>query len=668
MKRMILVLLALPIAAPTLGFAEVRGELNAGLRATHFVDDTSAKFDEYRDMSDGLFGTLEVLADSDTYMVDVTVENPALDDQSYKLSGNLLGVIKGQIYYDELTHQLSRNALTPAIGVGSNFLEIPDADIPGAVPAVSAWHSIDYNIESKTLGAGFTVDTQNPFYFKVDFDRQRKEGIMRYGLWNTSDFELPMPVDYTTYNTMLEGGYRSKETTAALNASFSNFENKNDLLATYDGIEYEEYSTPVDNYAYNFSGRLTQRLPMKSLLALKAVFNRNVSEADFSQYIKIASPTSDDTYDGDVRYIRGSAVLTSQLNNMLDTRLFYNYVKRDNQSDEITTKTGGSQTNHLFEYDKNQAGLDADYRLDKANKLSGGYEFTGTDRNREDAEQTLDNLFFAQLKNTSVDWMSAKFRLEYMNRSSDADYDEETLTGDGIIHQFFTPFDYASKNRYKAKMSFDLNPIDILGLGLSYGLVFDDFDATQFGMQQDQRHEIYLDANVILPGKIRLTGYTGYEFTKSEYDARRYNPGGGDPTARPDANNYNWSQETTYDFFVVGGSVNVPVMAQLELVLNADYQMVDGNIDFARAAAAGKPLGTVSEADDYYKVKAGVKGIYKATEQWSFTLGYLYEQSNVEDWVTDNYSYVVGADYLSGAGLDTDYEVHQVYAITTYRF
>jgi MtrB/PioB family decaheme-associated outer membrane protein len=663
MKRMILIALALPIFVPTLGFAEVRGEVNVGVRANDF-DDESAKFDEYRDMSDGLFGSADVLVDSDTYHLGASVENPALDDQSYTLSGGLFGLFKGEIFYDELTHQLSRDALTPATGVGSNVVVVP-----ATVPAVSAWTSFDSSVEVKKVGANFTVDTQNPFYFKVSMDEQRKEGLKPRGLYaTTATFELPAPIDYTTYNTMIETGYRSKETTAALIGGYSYFDNENELFTLRFGSAIEEYSTPADNYSYNFSGRLTQRLPMSSLLALKGSFNRNVSEVDFSKYLRIASPTADNDFDGDVRYIRGSAVLTSQWDKMLDTRLFYNYINRDNQSEEITTITGGVQTNPLFEYDKHQTGLDANYRLNKANKLGAGYEFTAIDRTREDADQTLDNLLFAELKNTSLDWLSTKFRLEYLNRSSDSDYDPSSLTGDGLIHNYFTPFDNASKDRYKAKLAFNINPLESLGLGLSYALVFDDYDATRFGLQDDTRHEFYADTNVLLPAKIRLNTYAGYEFTKSEYDARRFNPGGADPTAAPDANNFNWSEEITYDFFVVGGSLKAPVLAKLEMVLNADYQMIDGNIDFARSVAAGAALGTLTEADDYYKTRAGIKGIYKATEQCSVTLGYAYEKSNLDDWKYDNFAYTSGTVYLSGAGLDRDYEVNLVYAITTYKF
>ena len=663
MKRIIFILLALPISAPSLGFAEVEGELNVGLRATEYVDDKSAKFDEYLDMSDGLFGSLEVLDDNETRFIGATVENPALDDQFYEIRGGMFGLFKGEIFYDELTHNLSRDAVTPATGFGTNFLVVPTS-----IPPVSTWTPFDYSVDVETLGANITVDTQNPFYFKAFVDQQRKDGITPYGLVADSGLEGAMPIDYTTYNTMLETGYRSKETTGVLVAGYSNFDNDNEILTTFDGVDLEEYSTPNDNYSYNFSGRLTQRLSPDNLLALKAAYNANNSETDFTKFLRIVSPVADNEFDGDVRYFRGSAVLTSQWSELLDSRLFYNYVDRDNKSDEIIVVGEEIRSGRLFEYDKHQAGLDADYELSKVNKLKGGYELSYTDRTREDADTTLDNLLFAEVKNTSLEWVSGKFRLEYLNRDSDTDFDEETLEGDGLINEFFTRADYASKDRYKAKLEFEANPRESLGLGLRYGIMYDDYDATMFGLQEDIRHEIYFDANFQLPAKARMTAFTGYEFTESDFDSRRFNPGGANPFAPPDANNYNWSQETSYDFFVIGASVNVPVMPKLEMVINADYQLLDGNIDFARSAAVGVPLETVTEADDYYKSTAGIKGIYECAEKWSVTLGYLYEKSNLDEWKYSNYSYTTTSFFLTGAGLDRDYEVHQAYLITTYRF
>ena len=110
------------------------------------------------------------------------------------------------------------------------------------------------------------------------------------------------------------------------------------------------------------------------------------------------------------------------------------------------------------------------------------------------------------------------------------------------------------------------------------------------------------------------------------------------------------------------------MIERLDLVFNADYQRAYGNIDFDRPDAAGDPLENINDADDYYKTQLGVKSIYQATDAWTVTLGYLYEKFDLNEWGYNNYDYDNGSYYLSGAGLDSDYETSQVYVITTFHF
>lgn len=43
-------------------------------------------------------------------------------------------------------------------------------------------------------------------------------------------------------------------------------------------------------------------------------------------------------------------------------------------------------------------------------------------------------------------------------------------------------------------------------------------------------------------------------------------------------------------------------------------------------------------------------------------------KSNLDEWKYTNYTYPPGSDYLCDAGLDSDYEAHQVFITTTFHF
>jgi MtrB/PioB family decaheme-associated outer membrane protein len=664
MKRLIsITLFLLLITTPSFAADEVHGDITLGLRTTHYSGgEKSAKYDEYLDKSNGLFGDLNLMFDSEEYYAGLALKNPTLDDQSYELTLRKFGLGKARFYFDELNHQMSKNALTPSTGLGSDYVTTPDV-----VPPVSDWRNFDYNVKRKVYGTEFTIDpTDSPFYGKASVEQQRHEGKMPWGTTLYSGIETAMPVDYTTDNLMLESGYRSKETTAVFTGGFSQFDNANEMVTTVgNGRGIQEYSTPADNYSYNLGGRLVQRLSKKNLLALKTSYTRNISDVNFGGYTSVDSTKNG--YDGDVEYIRAAGALTTQWSTRLDTRLFYSYVDRNNNSDKITTLDNG-RTNHRYEYDKNEAGLDVAYRLNKNNKLSSGYEFSYINQNREDADSSMDNLVFVQLKNTSLDWLSTKIRLEYMNRDTDTDYSAEDLEDSGEIRKYFTPSDYADKDRYKAKLDFGISPpVDWMSLGLSYAFLYNDYDATELGVQSEQRHEYYLDVNFQLPADMRLNTYAGYEFSKNKKKNRQYSTDP-NPSGITDSSNFNWNEDTTYDFFVLGGSLSVPVTPKLELVFTADCQWNDGTIDFDRSSAAGDSLATIDDADDYYKTQLGTKGIYQVNDAMSVTLGYFYEKSNLDEWQYNDYEYDTGSFYQTGAYTDSDYETHQFYVTTSYKF
>ena len=128
--------------------------------------------------SDTLFGNADVLMSTDTAYMGFNFQNPFLDDQSYGMKSGVFGLFKSEFFYDELTHHLSYGQLTPATGVGSDIVVVP---VP--VPTVNKWSSFDSSVEVKKTGVDLTVDTENPFYFKLSADQQRKEGLRARGLY-----------------------------------------------------------------------------------------------------------------------------------------------------------------------------------------------------------------------------------------------------------------------------------------------------------------------------------------------------------------------------------------------------------------------------------------------------------------------------------------------------
>lgn len=645
---------------PALAHAEYDGEVNAGLRTTHYASDQkSAKYDEYLDQSDGLFGSGWLRYETDTYSLDASFDTTS----TLQVAGDLFGLFKTRLFYDDYTHNISHNALSPANGIGSDFLLIPDVDAPATIPPLSSWQEFDYTVDKTNFGGELTIDTQNPFYYRFSYEQQKSEGIMPYGTVKFTGFELPMPVEYTTNLLSAESGYRDRDTALTVGISYNDFVNGNDLLTISNGSESQEYSMAPDNYCYTINGALSQQLHFNSRLAMDLAYTRNISEADFDSFATLFPPSPDTDFDGDITYWQARIALSTRFGSDLDTRLYYDYIDRNNDSDQTELENGGENT--LFAYDRHRGGLDLHYRVNRTNILHSGYEFTRMNREREYVGRSTDNLFYGQWNNTSLDWMEMKLRLEYLNRDADTDFDAVTLeTNNDLIYQYFKPYDVASKDRYSAKLSFEFYPADKIEFGVSYALIFDNYEQDP-GLQKDQRHEIYLDANYEWASRSRFNVYVGYEYARSDLD-NSWTSLASSPANL--AGSYLWGQETTYDFFVIGTSVSIPLLASLQMVVNVDYQLGDGGIDYSQATVADEPLESLENADDFYKTQLGVKAIYTVNDAITLTAGYQFDKARLEEWYYDTYSYTADSYYLSGAGLDHDYETHQFYLIWTYRF
>src|SRR5688572_18766452 len=98
-------------------------------------------------------------------------------------------------------------------------------------------------------------------------------------------------------------------------------------------------------------------------------------------------------------------------------------------------------------YEKNNFGIDAYYRINRANRIGVGYDYLDTDRTgRHDYDSTEDQRFFAEWKNTSLDSLSARLKYTKLDRDSNfLQANSGTNSNDpAYIERFVTAFDLAN--------------------------------------------------------------------------------------------------------------------------------------------------------------------------------------------------------------------------------
>ena len=109
----------------------------------------------------------------------------------------------------------------------------------------------------------------------------------------------------------------------------------------------------------------------------------------------------------------------------LDTKLYYNWQKMKNDSTDVifcptgASTCGGTFENDLWHYEKNNVGLDAWWRINKANRLGFGYDWYKIKQNRIDFDNNTTNTFWVEWKNSSIETLQAKLKYWYSKRTGD---------------------------------------------------------------------------------------------------------------------------------------------------------------------------------------------------------------------------------------------------------
>ncbi|MDD3815100.1 MAG: MtrB/PioB family outer membrane beta-barrel protein [Desulfocapsaceae bacterium] len=670
-KKIYSAVVLLALVAPGTVFAaeeaaDVHGSIELGGRG---VDNNtnSAKFEEFVDMSDGVFGQVQLDAFMGDYFLQFDTTNPGNDDQSYQLKGGDYGVFKYKFSYDEMPHNYTFDAITPATGIGTQHITFPDTTSP-AIPPLSQWTSFDYKVNHKSYGGELEFSLNSPFYAKLGAEKREEDGLRPYSVKQPA--EVPEPISSTTDNLFLKGGYLGESLSVSLTGLLSSYKNDHKYMLWDDP---DDHTTDLvvfspDNDFKKLAGDLSWRdLPLQSMLAIGGSYahltnSYNANDIGFDTtnstiFQRLIEPYNRLTFDGDIDFTSASVALTSRPLDKLDTKLYYRYFERDNNSSIISytsvPRSGSpeetSNNDELLSYQKDDAGIDLDYRLPGRTKLEGGYEYLNMDRSSPAGDaittnKTVDNSVYIGIKNSTLDWVTAKLRYKYLNRDS-ADREAPTL------------FYYQNQSVDEWKMGLDFYPVDSLDLGISYTYKDIDYDYSVDSRQQDTRNNVYLDATWRASTIASFTGFVGFE--QVETDANRVTDNQTSPV---------YAQTIDDDFWSYGLAAKVAATEKLTFNLSWQYQKSDGAVNFDNSLTNSNYQDIV-ESDDYTQHVLEAKATYAVDQKLGVTIGYIYKKLDYSDINYANYTNVLDTTYYySGLYADPNYEANIGYLLVAYKF
>ncbi len=271
-----------------------------------------------------------------------------------------------------------------------------------------------------------------------------------------------------------------------------------------------------------------------------------------------------------------------------------------------------------------------------------------------------DHIFFADMKWTGLDFLSARLAYEGMERK--ADY--QTDASEDALNQQFA---YAAQKRDTFKATVDLFPMDALNMSLEYRFRRSNYDHTIFGYTADTGNAASFTVDYALKKAARFFGY--FDFERRDLSQRALIGSDG------------WVSEQDEKTYACGVRADVyAIPKKLTFVLQYDYMKSDGFNDFdftsGVRSASGVPDGlpvNIPDWDDYTKSSFALTAAYNWSESVMLKAGYAYVRYDYDDDQLNHYRYYVGGDgssqgYLTGAYRDTSYEANIVFLSLVYQF
>lgn len=660
-KKVYSVAIILSFATPALVFAsditEVHGVIELGVQGVDMDDDlNSAKFEEFQDRDDGVVGQVELAAQKGGYHFSLDAENLGADDQSFNLQGGEYGNFKYKFKYSEMPHNYSYDAKSFYSGLGTNNLVLS-----GNPADVTTWTTFDYRTDQKNYGGSLEISLNSPFYVTIGAERRQVDGTRPYSL--RENIEAPEPISHTTDDLNLKVGYAGKTFSASVTGYVSSFDSDYNFLnwdSPSSGTPQVDVLAPDSDYTKLAADLSWRGLPLRSVVAVGASYANLDSSFSVSDnmFDTTGLALNSTTFEGDIGYTSLSLALNSRPMDKLDTKIYYRYLDKENDSTVINYDATHDNAAELISYEKDTIGIDIDYRLPGKTKLGAGYEYMNIDRSTALPNQTADNRYddptsitddtlYLQVKNSALDWLTAKIRYKRLERDSD-----HTASYDPTINA--SRLDVSDKTMDEWKASFEFYPIDRLDLGLDFTLKNSDYDDVVSGRTDDKRQQVYADFVWRAVKELSISGFAGYETAEAD----TLHLGGDDHISTVDD-----------DFWTYGLAANVPVNDKLTFNLSWQYQKSDGTVNFASLDPLISYVN-IEESDDYTKQQLEAKATYAIDPKLKMTLGLLYEKLKFNDINYANYQYedTNGGDYYSGAYANQDYEANVAYLTVSYAF
>ncbi len=680
---------AAPAAAQQdLGPVRLSGEVEFGGRLV-WGDEHNAKFQEYRDIQDGLIGSFDLLLEDSeiAHWLRARSENTGYEDQRYWLEGGRYGRYQLEFFYGELPHFFSNLAQTPYVNAGQNEFVLPvsladrnlleaQAGLGSIDPALLPFEPKNIQFEWTEGRAGGEYHLGESGLLRAGYRIQNKQGNQNWGMVFGSPggrfISLPGRIDEQIHEVRVGTDWQREAASFTLEYLGNFYDDKlrsltgdNPLVAPdtlTTNPDRGRAATPPSNWAQSLLFSSSVALPVEMPNRISGSFAygfRYQNDAFLPHTInpRIMPPAlPQDSLEGQVQTLLGNLQMTARPVPDLGVELRYRVYDYDNLTDSITfpahvlndvSVVAEPRTSLHNDYLRQDADLDVDW--DFAESWTGGLGFGFEGWNRSDVREVRNLSEYGpnlDLDYRARDSVLLHFGYEFRVRDGsqyntfapieqafgfDCSGDPIPPECNGIKFSQLRKFDEANRYVNRFDLLGKIAPTQDLELTFTGNVGVADYHDTSFGLTEGQDWSVGADVFYQLHPRLSLLTYYTFQWQNYEQDSR-YRPVVMGAVVDNPLND--WTSQTRYQYH------NAEAIARFTLL----PEKLDAEIGYLVQAgeestdASGVPGGDAAgDAVDYPTVDDLLQAV-SATLSWKFrediTLraGYRYEDYNIDNF------------------------------------
>lgn len=718
-------------AQTQLGGVNVEGGIEAGGR--FYLDsrpskEERAKFEEYRDMSPGLFllgAGLRLSRPDESIFGEFGGSKWGFSDQDYYLSVGRIGTWQFDFLWDQTPHVISTTGRLLATQPSPGIFVLPAPRPP--LPAHNSAPELDeIAVRWDKALMRFAYSVSPNLDFAAEYTRTHKSGEkpmgMAFGSPGANFYEVLQPIDQNVHDFRIRAAFADPLFQIQLGYGLSVFTNDLNRIQADNpcfgngapcsageagGPATGQSSLPPSNMAHSLNLAGGVNLPLRTRINGNFAWGLNLQNAAFLPHT--INPTfasnpnlvlPDQSLNGMVQTWLVYLSATSRPFDPVTFNLKYRFYDYSDYSRTITFPALVLNDNSLsanerragrWSYQKHNADFDARTRLFEIFALTTGGGWERWDRNEHREVPISDEYYVkAALDATPTEWLLARVtyrpsfrRISEYNTRAHAEHAVEedpatALQGQSLL---LRKFDEAERNRQKveAQLQFTLGRFFTATPSMAYH--WDDYissppaDSPQtLGVRAETGWTAGVDLNWTPLERVTFSGGYTFEQILQKMRSRSRPVAGGQAL---DFQDFDWVSDLSDTVQTAYAGVRAALIpAVLDLRIDGAFSNALGRIETGNpitpvsgtaaqnATATAKPFPAFQ--DTLIRVEASL--IYHFLKNWSARVGYAFEKFDKNDWRTDTLNPYMGVSSIWLGNDLRNYTAHMMGLTLAYQF